>query len=533
MPQACSRIARTGAQERHTHGVDTHEDPAPASLPPHPADRRQALRETLLAAGATTVALVVAAAGIWLNLSKTINADYRRYLTDLAQSAALLVNPELHRSLNDPSLHNSPAYQQAVEPLRRLRASLPDARYIYTAVRDGDRVRFVLDAATPGDHDGDGIDDQAHLWEVYPDSDPAMIAAFGDGEDVGVASATDRPYSDKWGAFMTGWAPLVDASGRQFGAIGVDVDASLYRAHLQRARFWAILGTLPALALIAICSIAFHRLRLRGLAHAREAAVAARQLALEQQRLRNVIEGTRVGVWEVVVDPVTRADVITVDESWAAMLGRSAAELNPLTPDRFLPMFVHPDDAPAVVAAVDSALGPEDNLFDMDLRMRHADGRWIWTEVRGKVIERDAEGKARRIAGTQMDVTSRKAAELSLQEQQGSFRSLFELSPVGICLIEFPAGLVLKANDAALALLGYRREELLQLTYMDITPEEHHETERTQISLSERNRRFGPFVKELLHKRGHRVRVLTSGVRMRDAEGRDVVWLIMQTLGVH
>nr|PZN64489.1 MAG: hypothetical protein DIU62_09805 [Pseudomonadota bacterium] len=194
---------------------------------------------------------------------------------------------------------------------------------------------------------------------------------------------------------------------------------------------------------------------------------------------------------------------------------------------------MHPDDAPAVVAAVDSALGPEDNLFDMDLRMRHADGRWIWTEVRGKVIERDAEGKARRIAGTQMDVTSRKAAELSLQEQQGSFRSLFELSPVGICLIEFPAGLVLKANDAALALLGYRREELLQLTYMDITPEEHHETERTQISLSERNRRFGPFVKELLHKRGHRVRVLTSGVRMRDAEGRDVVWLIMQTLGVH
>lgn len=530
MPRPPPSRAWAGARRPHTHAVDTDLPASPPARSLNPADRRQALLETLLAAGATTIALVVAAVGIWLNLSKTLNADYRRYLTGLAQSAALLVDPELHRSLNDPSLHNSPPYLRAVEPLRRLRASLPDARYIYTAVRDGERVRFVLDAAMPGDNDGDGIEDQARLWEVYPDSDPAMIAAFGDGTDVGRASATDRPYSDKWGDFMTGWAPLVDDNGQQFGAIGVDVDASLYRAHLRRARFWAILGTLPALTLIAACAAWFYRMRLRGLRHAREAAIAARELALEQQRLRNVIEGTRVGVWEANVDPVTRADRIIVDERWAAMLGRHAGELNPLTPDRLVPMLVHPDDAAAVSAGIEAALGPEDRLFNMDVRMRHADGSWVWTEVRGKVIERDAQGQPRRMVGTQMDVTSRKAAELSLQEQQGSFRSLFELSPVGICLIEFPAGRVLKANDAMLSQLGYRREELLQLGYMDITPEEFHETERTQISLSERNRRFGPFEKELLHKRGQRVRVLMSGVRMRDAEGRDVVWLIMQDL---
>jgi len=493
-------------------------------------DRRQARHETLFATGATTLALVVGAVGMWLALANTIHSDYRRYLTGLAQSAALLVDPELHRSLNNPSQHEGPVYQQAVEPLRRLRATLPDARYIYTAVKDGERVRFVLDAALPGDHDGDGIEDQARLWEIYPESDPAMQLAFGDGEDVGRASATDRPYGDKWGLFMTGWAPLVDTSGEQFGALGIDVDSSLYTAHLQRARFWAVLGALPAAVLVAIGSLWFYRLRLRGLTDARGAAMAARALALEQQRLRNVIEGTRVGVWEARIDPDTRADVITVDERWAQMLGRSATELNPLTPDRLMPMLVHPEDAPAVIAAIESALGEDDTLFDMDARMRHADGRWIWTEARGKVIERDAQGRPLRMVGTQMDVTSRKAAELSLQEQQGSFRSLFELSPVGICLTEFPAGRLMKVNDALLGMLGYRRDELLRLTYMDITPEEFRETDRTQISLSERNTRFGPYVKEMLHKDGHRLRVLMSGARMKDAEDRDVVWIIVQGL---
>src|SRR5690606_17709945 len=243
---------------------------------------------------------------------------------------------------------------------------------------------------------------------------------------------------------------------------------------------------------ILVGSLWFYRVRVRGLADARGAASAARALSIEQQRLRNVIEGTRVGVWEARIDPDTRADVITVDERWAQMLGRRATELNPLTPERMMPMLVHPDDGPAVMAAINAAVGSEDTIFDLDTRMRHADGRWIWTEVRGKVSERDDQGRPLRMVGTQMDVTGRKAVELLLQEQQGSFRSLFELSPVGICLTEFPAGRFLKVNDALLQTLGYHREELLRLGYLDITPEEFRDTDRTQISASQRNERFGP-----------------------------------------
>lgn len=493
-----------------------------------PSDQRRALIETLAAVAVATLAQVVAGVGIWLALSGTIRSDYQRYLSSLATTAALLVDPQLHRGLRDPAQHNNPAYQQAVEPLRRLRTAMPEARYIYTVVQDGRLVRFVLDAASSGDADADGVEDQALLWEVYTESDPAMRIAFGNGREPGQAAATDRPYSDKWGSFMTGWAPLIDAAGEQFGALGIDVDASVYLTHLQRARFWALLGALPATLLILLGGLWFRRSRLRALVDARVASHAARALAREQQRLRNVIDGTRVGVWEAQIDPETRTHTISVDERWAGMLGRSAGELNPLTPDRFIPLLVHPEDAPGVLAAIEAALGEQDRIFDMDARMRHADGRWVWTEVRGKVVERDAQGRPLRMVGTQMDVSDRKAAELSLQEQQGSFRSLFELSPVGICLSEFPAGRFLNVNEAMASLVGYSREELLQLNYTDLTPDEYRESDLEQVSLVERNTRFGPYVKEFVHKAGHRVRVIMSGARMKDAAGRDVVWTIVQ-----
>jgi two-component system sensor histidine kinase/response regulator len=101
---------------------------------------------------------------------------------------------------------------------------------------------------------------------------------------------------------------------------------------------------------------------------------------------------------------------------------------------------------------------------------------------------------------------------------------------VGIGLMEFPAGRFLKANDALVSHLGYSHEELLQLSYVDITPEEYRDTDRAQVSLARRNTRFGPYVKEFLHKQGQRVRVLMSGARMKDAAGRDVIWIIMQAL---
>jgi len=492
-------------------------------------DRRGALRETLMVAVALTIAAGAGVLGLWFAASATLREDFRHYLTGMASVAAQQVDPALHRSLRDPAVRNGEAYLRAVTPLRRMKASLPDVRYIYTMVREDGQFHFVLDAAEPGDHDGDGVDDQAQLWEVYTETDSAMPLVFGLDGKPGRAAATAHPFADKWGSFMTGWAPLIDAQGVQYGALGVDIDAGVYLAHMQRTRQWALLGLLPAALLIAGLCLSYFRIRLRSLTAARAALQASQVLRQEQQRLRNVLEASNVGTWESSVGDVG-AEFMVVDEHWAAMLGLRAEQLNPIPVSYFYSSFVHPDDLAAVHTAVERSHVENNGLVDVDVRMRHADGRWLWTEVRGRITERTADGRPLRVVGTLMDVSTRKQMEHALLQSEGNFRSLFEHSPVGICLADLRTGRFLQVNDALVTSIGYTREELLQLTFWDITPRHWHAFERHQVAVLESSKNFGTYEKEYQRKDGSCYPVLISGTRMKDDAGRDVVWAIVQDI---
>jgi diguanylate cyclase (GGDEF)-like protein len=229
----------------------------------------------------SSVALVVVGAGIfglWITSTTTIRDNYHQYLIGLAQTAASMIDPSLQMTIRRPDQFNGPDYQRAVAPLRRMRASVADVHYIYTVVQDHSKVRFVLDASDPGLR-LNGVDDQSGVWEIYEERDPAMLLALGKDIKAGIAAATDEPYRDKWGTFMTGWAPIFDAAGGQIGAVGVDVDAHVYAARVAAAPKWALLGLSPACILIAVLGVAYYRVRLRSLndVHAAIAAEAQRK----------------------------------------------------------------------------------------------------------------------------------------------------------------------------------------------------------------------------------------------------------------
>jgi len=60
-----------------------------------------------------------------------------------------------------------------------MRRAVSDVHYIYTMVQEGALVHFVLDAADPSAKISTGLNDQAELWEVYKERDPAMVQALG------------------------------------------------------------------------------------------------------------------------------------------------------------------------------------------------------------------------------------------------------------------------------------------------------------------------------------------------------------------
>ncbi len=462
--------------------------------------------------------------GLWATSTHSIRENYRHYLIGLAEAAATLVDPALHNAIRRPEQRNDPDYKRAVEPLRRMRKAVSDIHYIFTVIRDGTKIRFILDSGE--------TDDQAGVLEVYDGPHPALWEALGSDQQPGHAAANEEPVRDKWDTFMTGAAPLVDAAGRQIGAVGVDVDATVYVARLEAARTWALLGLIPAGILIALLGVAFYRIRLRGLADAQaaidsaEAAEhAAEVLAAERQRLSAVIEGTDVGVWEW--DLVT--DLRTVDDGCAKMIGHDPQDLSPLTPGKWRDL-VHPDDLAELQLAIAASLAAREAIFAHEFRLRHADGQWVWLLAHGKVMEWDEQGRPRRMAGIHLDVSAGKAVEQSLKESEIKFRSLFELSPVGIALNDLQSGQFLQVNDAMVAPTGYSREELLRLTYWDITPTNYATDESVQIDSLKKTDRYGPYEKQYQRKDGSTYSVLLSGIRMIDASGRGVIWSIVQDI---
>src|SRR4051812_4215938 len=234
-------------------------------MPHRRKHHQRALIESLSIVATMLLAVVAGVGGVWLGSKTAITANFRHYLMGLAQTAATLVDPELHQSLRRPEQLNDAQYTRAVSPLRKMRKAVPDVHYLYTLVRDGPEVRFVLDSADPEGKSASGTADQSGVWEPYRHPSPALEQALGRVGEPGQVSADESPTSDEWGTFMTGLAPILDRAGRQIGVIGVDVDASNYLGRLGRARERLLLGLLPAATLTILFGCVFYRVRLRGL----------------------------------------------------------------------------------------------------------------------------------------------------------------------------------------------------------------------------------------------------------------------------
>ena len=142
-----------------------------------------------------------------------------------------------------------------------------------------------------------------------------------------------------------------------------------------------------------------------------ELAAARAQVELERNRLQDVIEGSGLGTWQW---NVTAGELIC-NETWARNIGHTLDELRPLTsmtwPDR-----VHPEDRDRHRRAVIAQLRGETDYYELECRVRHRDGHWVWMLDRGRVVARDQSGRALIMSGTQTDITQRKRAEQELKD---------------------------------------------------------------------------------------------------------------------
>ncbi|MFC0676978.1 EAL domain-containing protein [Lysobacter korlensis] len=87
---------------------------------------------------------------------------------------------------------------------------------------------------------------------------------------------------------------------------------------------------------------------------------------------------------------------------------------------------IHPDDLPRVLDELRRHLRGQAALFLSEHRIRVGPGRWSWVRARGRVVERDADGRALRVSGTARDINASRSAERERRVASEVLRSMAE-----------------------------------------------------------------------------------------------------------
>jgi PAS domain S-box-containing protein len=248
-------------------------------------------------------------------------------------------------------------------------------------------------------------------------------------------------------------------------------------------------------------------------------------LRAERQKLNDIIIGSGLGTfeWDMVVN------YWHVNDQWYTIHGL-IKETAPDISEEFFREIIHPEDEPYVTENLNLHLSGKEKYFVSEFRIITPSKEWKWILIRGRVSEWDQEGKPSLMYGTIQEISGLKKMELDLKENAAKFSSIFNFSPVGISLNEFDSGKFLEANEVLLNNLGYAKDEILQLSFKDLTSPGYDFIERNKKTALRKTNKFGPYEKEYVRKDGTTFPVLSNCLMFTDSSGKEFILTINQDI---
>jgi len=185
-------------------------------------------------------------------------------------------------------------------------------------------------------------------------------------------------------------------------------------------------------------------------------------LVRSEERLNLALSATNLGLW----DWNLISNEVYYSPIWFSMLGYG--------PDEFpqkLEIWTelqHPDDRDGSFTFVQEVIKKRESSFDIEFRMKHKNGSYVWVRSQGKAVSFDAEGNTTRLTGIHEDINERKKGEqvrqvlFDISNAVNSTHSLDEL----YALIRESLGRVVDTTNCFLAL--YNEEvDTLTLPFME------------------------------------------------------------------
>lgn len=189
----------------------------------------------------------------------------------------------------------------------------------------------------------------------------------------------------------------------------------------------------------------------------------AEKLRYASERYREIVKATNDGLWEM---------ELPSRESWwsDALYKISGVDPSLASTEMAWMSKVHPDDRDCVLGNLDTVLANKKDGWSIEYRMSPDEHTELTVLDRGFVVY-DEQQNPIRVFGSVTDITERKQIENEIRKSEENYRTIIEQASDGIFIIDKNVKLV-EINTAGCKMLGYTKEEMLQLHYADVISSE-------------------------------------------------------------
>ncbi|BAP57766.1 signal transduction histidine kinase [Thioploca ingrica] len=246
-------------------------------------------------------------------------------------------------------------------------------------------------------------------------------------------------------------------------------------------------------------------------------ARAESALRKSEVRLKGIFDNVAVGIGVMNPD----GGYVQVNNRWQELFGYSATEVIQL----HYRDVTHPDDRDMTTKQFQQLVTSK-QAHQLEKRCLSKAGHIFWALVATTPIY-NSQGVLQSLVSIVVDISERKQAESALRESEEKFRNIFEHSSAGIVLAK-TNGYLWIVNPAWCQMIGYSADELVTMTFLEVTYPEDREASYQAIQklLTQQIDHF-QMEKRYVHKEGQVVWGSVSVSTVHNLQGKPL-YLIAQ-----
>jgi PAS domain S-box-containing protein len=304
----------------------------------------------------------------------------------------------------------SAEYQRLKEQLTRIRSANPACRFLYLMGQRPDKsIFFFVDSEPPESTD------YSPPGQVYEEASEGIRQVFATRQ-----AATEGPYPDRWGTWVSALVPLIDPEAKTLVAVlGMDVDAHDWNQAIA-SRCGAPLAMTGSILLLLTVFLLIHN----------RATLENKRLAAAEAKYRTLFESSGDAI--MTLEPPSWRFTTGNPATVTMFRARDALEFTSHGPWDLSPEWQPDGRASADKAKEMIETAMRDGSCSFEWTHKRLDGAAFPATV---LLTRMKDADKTVLQATVRDITEQKRSELAVRESESRFRILSEHSPIGISLV--------------------------------------------------------------------------------------------------